>query len=190
MVTGMNKVLTRIAEIQNKFSPATSNAKPEEFEIALQNAQERQNTSVIKRRDEFVKTNNTSLTQSYEKGSIKQMLVDAAEKHGVDSKLVLALANAESGYRSDAVSSAGAVGVMQLMPDTARGLGITDSFDAKQNIDGGVRYLKQMLNMFGGDTTKALAAYNAGPGAVQKYGGIPPYSETQAYVKNILSDIK
>lgn len=181
MINSVNRVKARITEIENRFNPK----QPEETHFAdyLKKAEEKDinNAPIIRRR-------NTSPT-NYEKGSIKQMLVDAARKHGVDENLVLAVANAESGYRADAVSSAGAVGVMQLMPGTAASLGVTDSFDAKQNIDGGVRYLKQMLGMFGGDTAKALAAYNAGPGAVQKYDGIPPYNETQAYVRNIMSDI-
>lgn len=180
MINSVNRVQARIAEIENRFAPK----QPEGVEFAdyLKKAEEKEAAPVIRKRP------NKSV-QNYEKGSIKQMLVEAARKHGVDENLVLAVANAESGYRADAVSSAGAVGVMQLMPGTAASLGVEDSFDAKQNIDGGVRYLKQMLGMFGGDTSKALAAYNAGPGAVQKYGGIPPYNETQAYVRNIMSDI-
>lgn len=178
MLESVTKIRSRISEIENRFSP-----KPIEennFADYLKKAEEKDVVPAIRRRPNNV---------TYEKGSIKQMLVEAAQKHGVDHNLVLAVANAESGYRADAVSSAGAVGVMQLMPGTAASLGVTDSFDAKQNIDGGVRYLKQMLGIFDGDTEKALAAYNAGPGAVQKYGGIPPYNETQAYVRNILADI-
>ncbi len=184
----MVKIVERIGEIEKKFSPPKPQADPNLFASYLQAVDEKLNVPAIKRlasgnqgEDDFNAT--------YEKGSIKQMLTETAQKYGVDKKLVLALANAESGYRPDVVSSAGAVGVMQLMPDTAKGLGVSNSFDARQNIDGGVRYLKQMLDMFGGDKSKALAAYNAGPGAVQKYGGIPPYSETQSYVKNILADI-
>ena len=170
----------RITEIETKFAPKV--AEDTNFSQYLKEAEA--NLTVPPIRKYPANANHT-----YEKNSIKQMLVESAQQYGVDTDLVLALANAESGYRADAVSSAGAVGVMQLMPETARGLGVTDSFDPKQNIDGGVRYLKQMLTMFGGNTQNALAAYNAGPGAVQKYGGIPPYSETQAYVKNILADI-
>lgn len=174
----IGKVMTRIAQIENRFSPNKGQVDANVFANHLQNAENKKNYSYNKKQ-----------SISYDKDSVQGMLVEAAKKHGVDSDLVLSLANAESGYRSDAVSPVGAVGVMQLMPETAKDLGVNDSFDPKQNIDGGVRYLKQMLDMFGGDKEKALAAYNAGPGAVQQYGGVPPYSETQAYVKNILSDI-
>jgi len=109
----------------------------------------------------------------------------AAAKYGVDPRLVSAVAEAESGFNQESVSHAGAVGVMQLMPDTAAQMGV-NPYDAEQNIDGGTRYLSQMLETFGGDVRKAVAAYNAGPQAVKKYGGVPPYSETQAYVNTVL----
>lgn len=109
----------------------------------------------------------------------------AAGKYGVDPKLVSAVAEVESGYEQGAISATGAVGVMQLMPETAESLGV-NPYDAAQNIDGGAKYLKQMLDTFGGDVRKAVAAYNAGPEAVREYGGVPPYSETQQYVSSVL----
>jgi soluble lytic murein transglycosylase-like protein len=183
MLEGVTRVRERIAEIKNRFAPEVT--AEGDFADYLQKAETKNNAAppAIRRREPG------KSAKAYESGGIKKMLVETAQKHGVDSDLVLALANAESGYRPDAVSSAGAVGVMQLMPDTARALGVSDSFDARQNIDGGVRYLKEMLRVFGGDTAKALAAYNAGPEAVRKYGGVPPYGETQAYVRNILCDL-
>lgn len=111
---------------------------------------------------------------------------EAASKYQVPVNLLKAVAKAESNFNSDAVSSAGAMGVMQLMPGTAQSLGVTDPFDARQNIMGGAKYLKQNLDKFG-DVELALAAYNAGPGNVQKYGGIPPFKETQNYVSKITS---
>ena len=99
--------------------------------------------------------------------------------------LVEAVAWQESRYNQAAVSPKGAMGVMQLMPETARRLGV-DAADLKSNIDGGVAYLGQMLDRFEGDLPRALAAYNAGPEAVQRYGGVPPYAETKAYVRAIL----
>lgn len=111
----------------------------------------------------------------------------AAETYGVPVGLLKAVGMVESGFNANAVSSCGAQGVMQLMPSTAKSLGVTNAFDPAQNIMGGAKFLKQMLDMFNGDVSLALAGYNAGPGAVQKYGGIPPYAETQAYVSRVLS---
>lgn len=110
----------------------------------------------------------------------------AAAKYGVDPALLRGLVRQESGFDPAARSGAGAVGLTQLMPGTARELGVTDPTDPAQALDGGAKYLKQQLDRFGGDPAKALAAYNAGPGAVQKFGGVPPYAETQHYVENVL----
>jgi soluble lytic murein transglycosylase-like protein len=107
---------------------------------------------------------------------------DAARMHGVDPRLVAAVARRESAWRADVVSEKGAIGIMQLMPETARYLGVNNAFDARENIFGGARYLRTLLDTFNGDLDLALAAYNAGPGAVAKYRGVPPYRETRAYV--------
>jgi soluble lytic murein transglycosylase-like protein len=107
----------------------------------------------------------------------------AAQANGLDPALLAGLIKQESGFNPHAGSGAGAQGLTQLMPATARGLGVTNPFDPAQSIMGGAKYLKQQLDAFGGDVTKALAAYNAGPGAVQRFGGVPPYAETQNYVR-------
>jgi soluble lytic murein transglycosylase-like protein len=116
------------------------------------------------------------------------LISKAAEKHQMDPRLLHAVIQAESAYNPHAVSSAGAVGLMQLMPDTARRYGVIDRHDAEQNIDGGARYLKDLLAMFNSNLKLAVAGYNAGEGAVMKYNNtVPPYRETQNYVQQVLS---
>jgi hypothetical protein len=128
-----------------------------------------------------------SLNVSPSGGSVKEIIQAAAKRYGVDPTLVDAVVRAESGYNAKAISPAGAKGLMQLMPATAKSLGVSDAFDPAQNVDGGVQYLKAMLDKYDGDASLALAAYNAGPVAVDQYGGIPPYKETQNYVARVLN---
>ncbi len=116
---------------------------------------------------------------------LASLITDAGRTHGVDPRLLAAVASRESAFDSRAVSTAGACGLMQLMPETARFLGVANIFDPRENVFGGAHYLRTLLDTFNGDLDLTLAAYNAGPGAVQKYGGVPPYRETQAYVKAV-----
>ena len=109
----------------------------------------------------------------------------AAERHGVDTRLVEAIVQTESAGNPTAVSPKGARGLMQLMPERAAELGVRDSFDPTQNVDGGVRHMRDLLQRFGGDVTLALAAYNAGEAAVRSYGGVPPFAETREYVRRV-----
>jgi soluble lytic murein transglycosylase-like protein len=122
-----------------------------------------------------------------ETGGEYEALVDqAAARNGLDPAVLHGLIQQESGFDPSAGSSAGAQGLTQLMPGTASSLGVANPLDPAESIEGGARYLGEMMSKFGGNTEDALAAYNAGPGAVQQYGGIPPYAETQSYVSKVL----
>jgi soluble lytic murein transglycosylase-like protein len=130
--------------------------------------------------------NDPQRTDLAEQQTIEQKVRQAAEKYNLPPELISAVIRAESNFDAQAVSPAGAQGLMQLMPETARELGVEDPFDIEQNIDGGAKYLRNMLDRFGGSLRKALAAYNAGPGTVSKYGGRVPYPETRQYVQRVL----
>ncbi len=119
-------------------------------------------------------------------GDLRQAAALVARRHGLDPELVIAVVSVESGFKPQAVSPKGAQGLMQLMPKTAESLGVADALDPEQNLDGGVRHLGQLLAQYDGDVERALAAYNAGEGAVHRHHGIPPYRETRAYVKKVL----
>jgi membrane-bound lytic murein transglycosylase B len=118
---------------------------------------------------------------------LEKYFEEAAEKYDVDVNLLKAVAKTESGFDASAKSSAGAMGIMQLMPSTAKALGISDAYDARENILGGAKLISDNLKTYNGDVSLSLAAYNAGPGNVAKYGGIPPFAETQSFVKKVLS---
>ena len=137
--------------------------------------------------------NNTSFSdmmKSQQVSPLEDIFNRAAKKYGVDVNLLKAIAKQESDFQPDCTSHAGAMGIMQLMPDTAKGLGVTDPYDPEQNIMGGAKFISQMLKKYDGDVTLALAAYNAGPNNVAKYGGVPPFKETQDYVKKVTAYYK
>lgn len=139
------------------------------------------------------KSNKTSSSDSSfesflgESQSLDAIFQKAADKYGVDVNLLKSIGKVESNFRADAVSGCGATGIMQLMPSTAKSLGVKDSTNAEQNIMGGAKYIASLLDKYDGNTKLALAAYNAGSGNVAKYGGIPPFKETQNYVKKVMN---
>jgi soluble lytic murein transglycosylase-like protein len=122
--------------------------------------------------------------------NLRAMIDRIADEQGVESHLVHSVIRAESNYNANAVSPKGAQGIMQLIPSTARRFGVSNAFDARENIQGGVRYLRFLLDYYKGDYPKAIAAYNAGEGAVDKYNGVPPYAETQNYVYRVAGNLK
>ena len=181
---GINEVMQRISDIENRFGVhANQTQSPKSFQTMLQG--EIQSGQAASSPAQAVHSPTSSKPGAAAASSTDAMLQASARKYNVDPRLVSAVADAESGYHQSAVSDAGAVGVMQLMPDTAEALGV-NPYDEAQNIDGGTKYLKQLLDSFGGDVTKAVAAYNAGSQAVRDYNGVPPYRETQNYVNKVL----
>ncbi len=171
-LTSLDITLQRINMIENQFQSLISyGAKPDaDFQKIL-------DSSVAR------KSNPSETSRS----EINELIEKYADKNGLDSDFVKAVVKQESGFNPNATSKCGAMGLMQLMPSTAQGLGVTNAYDAEQNIMGGTKYLKGLMDRFDNNKSLALAAYNAGPNAVKKYGGIPPYMETQNYVKNVLS---
>lgn len=155
----------------------TTSATDSDFSTSLSQATESYTTDTTQ--------DTTSLTDCPE--DLYSIFEEAAQTFGVSVNLLTSIARAESNFNANAVSSAGAVGIMQLMPQTATSLGVTNSYDARENIMGGAKYIAQLLEKYNGNTSLALAAYNAGSGNVDKYGGIPPFTETQNYVKKVLS---
>lgn len=180
-IEGLESVVQRINELNERFGPKkkaySANAAGNTFANELKAAQGKLEPGSSLPTD--------SVTPASFGADTGSLISAAAQRYDVDPKLVAAIAQAESGGNQSAVSSAGAIGVMQLMPDTAATLGV-DPYNKQQNIEGGTKYIRQLMDTFNGDVQKAVAAYNAGPKAVQDYDGVPPYRETQNYVNKVL----
>ncbi|MBR1907882.1 lytic transglycosylase domain-containing protein [bacterium] len=180
-ISGLDITLHRMSEIERGFQTLLSRSQTE-VPVAQPDFQKILDKSVQLEKN----TQNKSTNASKSREEIDNLIEEYSAKHGLDSDFVKAVVRQESGFNPNAKSKCGAMGLMQLMPATAKGLGVTNAFDAEQNIYGGTKYLKGLLDRFDNNKELALAAYNAGPNAVKKYKGIPPYAETQNYVKSIM----
>lgn len=170
-ITGLDITLNRISAIERNFQTLSGGLnKPDSaFQSIL---------------DGYMRINSG---ENVSKAEINNLIDVYSAKNGLDTDFVRAVVKQESGFNEKATSRCGAMGLMQLMPGTAKSLGVENPYDAEQNVQGGTKMLANLLKTYGGNKELALAAYNAGGGAVKKYGGIPPYQETQNYVKSIMS---
>ncbi|MDK2871592.1 MAG: hypothetical protein PWQ16_944 [bacterium] len=192
---GLKRVMRRIEEIRRGFdelskfrSRSVEQYKAPSFKEVFLKEVERSEEEGVKRENRVEDLSPLLPRDSFkEDSSIEDVVNRASKLYKLDPKLVMAVIEAESNFNPKALSPKGAMGLMQLMPDTAREMGVRDPFDVEENIMGGVKYLNYLSEKYKGNLELVLAAYNAGPGAVDKYGGIPPYKETQDYVRKVLS---
>lgn len=180
-ISGLDITLHRMSEIERGFQTLMARSRTE-VPVAQPDFQKILDKTVQLEKNTQNKSTNTATSRT----EIDNLIEEYSAKNGLDADFVKAVVRQESGFNPNAKSKCGAMGLMQLMPATAKGLGVTNAFDAEQNIYGGTKYLKGLLDRFGNNKELALAAYNAGPNAVKKYKGIPPYAETQNYVKSIM----
>ena len=185
-ISGLDIAIRRMQSIERQFASLQNAAKTPDSDFQ----------SILDSKLNKVETQNSlnkafypqNAAQNASRNEIENLIEKYSQRNGLDKDFVKALVRQESGFNPNATSKCGAMGLMQLMPGTAQGLGVTNPYDVEQNIAGGTKYLRSMIDRFDGNEKLALAAYNAGPNAVKKYGGIPPYQETQNYVKNILAN--
>lgn len=178
-ITGIEITLQRISNIEKQFQMLTGETqKPDKDFQSILDASMGSSDS----------TNpNFNFGDDVSNAEVNKLIDAYSQKNGLDADFVRAVVKQESGFNEKATSRCGAAGLMQLMPGTAKGLGVTNPYDAEQNVRGGTKMLANLSKTYGGNKELMLAAYNAGGGAVKKYGGIPPYGETQRYVKNVLN---
>lgn len=188
MTEGVYACMERISEIKKRFGLMNENAKTN------QSSEVDGSEGDLKRTFSEILSDRTGVSSSQQgnmsKDDIENLIEKISIKEGVSPSLVKAVVENESSYNTMAVSPKGAMGLMQLMPETAKELGVNDSFSAEENIEGGVKYLKGLLNKYQWDYKKALAAYNAGPKLVDSYNGVPPIKETAEYVKRVLDSYR
>lgn len=169
-IDGVSSAHSRVSEIDNRLNGVTTSPKviSGQFSTYLPNSSNTQQITLLSPQ------------------VLINLIQSNAKKYNVDPKLIHAVIKNESGYDTNAKSPVGATGLMQLMPETAKGLGVTNINDPAQNVEAGTKYLSQLINKYNGNIILALAAYNAGPGNVDNYQNVPPYKETQNYVMNVL----
>ncbi|MDD5065762.1 MAG: lytic transglycosylase domain-containing protein [bacterium] len=170
----IQEILTRVNEIKSRFNG--SSASGTSFEEKMEEVQE--------------KVLSDKIAGKIDESRYDDLIREKSVKYSIPESLIKSVIRQESAFNEKAVSPKGAKGLMQLMPETAELLGVENVFNPVQNLEGGVRYLKMMMERFNGDLVKALAAYNAGPEVVEKYNGVPEYSETKNYVKDVLNNLK
>lgn len=190
-LTGLDIAIRRMQSIERQFqslSGIAATSVDNDFQSILDANMSAKTQAKESSQDKiFSASSSSNSANKVPREELENLIEKYSARNNLDSDFVKAVVKQESGFKTNAKSYCGAMGLMQLMPATASSLGVHNAFDPEQNIAGGTKYLKGLMDRFDGNKELALAAYNAGPNAVKKYGGIPPYKETQNYVKNIIS---
>lgn len=193
--SGKDAAVQRIVELKNYVAGINksnlenpSDSSVEKFAEVLKSSNVNESRFKVVNQEEIAAASEPTTVGKVSKARILDIISKVSKKYGVDEKLIQAIVKQESGFNPNATSHCGAMGLMQLMPGTAKGLGVKNPYDPIQNIEGGVKYIKAKLEKYNGNLILALASYNAGSGNVDKYGGVPPFKETQNYVKSILAN--